>query len=250
MSPLDPIFTYKMDELQAKAFKLCLVWEKLVRQEFPGERHAGLRKTGDPRKSMLFQCCYKLVRETKGLIPDKEYRLYILAQLHILKLQTDGQVHALIGPQILVSNNAWKRWKVWKKHYDKQLIRHRTVEEINNLEKSSRIAAELERTKEFLTKEGVVTLEKVKESFVDGSMVRWITTGKVSPYYAILSPLISQALAGKTLEEVCMFDLSVYHPSISDSVKEMFRNEFPHEYIGYEINPKTSEVGHEDGRTR
>jgi hypothetical protein len=220
-----------MDALQAKAFKLCLLWEKLVKKEFPGEHFSRLKDKGDPRKSTLFRYCYKLVRETNGLIPDKDYKLYIIAQLHVLKAQTDGKVHALIDPYVLVGDKAWRRWKVWKRHYEGQLSRVRTVNEINTIEKASVIAAELEKTYKFLEKEGVTNLPKVIEVFSDGTLIRWITTGKISVYWAIMSPLLNQVLGGKTLEEVCLFDFNVYRPSITESVKEFFNKRFSHEYI-------------------
>ena len=83
------------------------------------------------------------------VIPDKEYKLYILAQLHVLRLQNDGKVHALIDPFILVGDKAWKRWKLWRKYYIKQLEKPRTEEELEIQEKKSRVLINLDRTKKF-----------------------------------------------------------------------------------------------------
>jgi len=40
---LELVLTYNMTKIEAKAFKLCLIWEELVFQEFPKENHIKLR---------------------------------------------------------------------------------------------------------------------------------------------------------------------------------------------------------------
>ena len=92
-------------------------------------------------------------------LPDhNEYKLYVLAQLHVLKLQRAGDVHALIGPHILVGDKAWKRWRLWKKYYDQQREKPRTEEELAIKDKASRVLIDLRRTKEFLIKEGITSV--------------------------------------------------------------------------------------------
>ena len=230
MNPLEVILRFDMTPMEAKAYKLCVLWDTLVRKEFPNEHYMRLKKKGDPRKSTLFRYCYKLARETKGLIPDPEYKLYITAQIHVLRLQNDGKIHALIDPHILVGDKAWRRWKLWKKYYDKQVVRAYTDEEIELKKKSELVLVELRRTKRFLEDQKATTLEEIKKKIDDLTFIRWVTVGKVSPYYAILSPLISSALDGNTLEEVFLFDLSVYHRSINEEVEEWFHQEFASEF--------------------
>jgi len=225
---LEAIIKYKMNELEAKAYKFCLLWEKLVKKEFPNERHTKLRRKGDPRKSVLFKYCYKLARETKGLIPDDEYRLYITAQLHILKLQDDGQVHALIEPCVLVGDKAWRRWRLWKNYYDKEAIKPKTTEE---LEISPSLAlVELSRTKKFLIQElgDPPKIERMDEKIKDLSFVRWVTVGKVTPYYVLLSPYIKKLL-GEDFEDVFLFDFDVYRRMICNEIEEYFKKEFDYE---------------------
>jgi len=229
-NPLEVIVEYEMDSLEAKAYKLCVIWDALVRKEFPNELFTALRTKGDPRKSNLFRYCYKLIRETLGLIPDEQYRLYITAQLHVLRLQKDGDVHALIDPCILVGDKAWKRWKLWKKYYDRQRNQHKTEEELDIKDKMSRIQNDLKRTKQFLASQEIVSQEGITEKINDLSLIRWISLGKVTPYYAILSPWISSAVDGKNLEEVFLFDLGVYRKSINDEVTNWFREEFAYEF--------------------
>ena len=111
MFDLEAILHYQMPPLEAKAYKLALLWQDATAKEYPEYNHIRLRKKGDPRKSLLFKYCYKLARETQGLIPDEQYPLYILAQLHILKHIATDNLHARIGPEILCGEKAWWRWK-------------------------------------------------------------------------------------------------------------------------------------------
>lgn len=228
--PLEKILEYKMTQLEAKAYKLALMWMDACEREFPNERHTRLRKSGDPRKGNLFKYCYKLARETKGLLPDEHYRLYITAQLQILKTRRSGDIHALIEPQCLVGDPAWRRWLVWKRYYDKKIQEVRSVEETGLTEKESKVGALLDNTKKFLDGKELTTWEAVKSKLDDLSMIRWITTGKVSPYYAILSPWVEKWLAGRTIEEVFKFDLEVYRPSITPSLESHFRTTFEREF--------------------
>jgi hypothetical protein len=233
MWELEDILHYNMNPDEAKAFKIALMWQDLSRQEFPNYQHSRLRKSGDPRKSLLFKYCYKLVQETKGLIPDHEYRLYVLAQLHILKYVATTKEHGLIDPIILVGDKAWKRWKIWKKKYDQKYRENITTSVDQQVTASSSIVSnELKRTKKFLIEKfkTIPTFEHVKKSIQDLSMIRWVSLGRVSPYYVLLSPFVGKCLSGKTFIEVFFFDLSVYDKSISQDVKMFFRQEFANEF--------------------
>ena len=106
-NPLDKIIEYNMTPMEAKAYKIALLWRVLFRKEFPNERLAK-EKLGDPRKSFVFKHCYKLANETQGSIDDKDYKLYILAQLQVMKNITDGKIHAMISPEILSGPKSWR----------------------------------------------------------------------------------------------------------------------------------------------
>lgn len=231
MIPIDQIYEitqkYKMTEQEIKAFKLCLLWEDCVTKECPGYKTRRITK-GDPRKGILFRYCYKLAKETLGIIADNDYKNYIIAQLQILKSNTDGNVHALIDPQVLVGQQAWKRWLVWKKQFDQKLTQVPVSEEVAITASEAKVLSELDRTKKYLISQygSLPTVDQLERSLGDRSLVRWITLGKVSPYFAILSPILKKALKGKTLEEVFMFDLSIYNSSITDQTKLYFNKEF------------------------
>jgi len=232
MRSLDDILTFEMDSTQAKAYKIALLWEELTQKEFPGERHVRLKKTGDPRKSLLFRHCYKLVRDTQGIITDQEYKLYVIAQLQILKLQTNGQVHALISPECLDFQNGWKRWQVWRRHFDKKMKQHQTAESAGVKASETIVIQELEESKKFLfSKIGQPNLESMKMLMKDYTLVRWITLEKVTPFYVLLSPLVVAALGGKSFEEHFLFDLSLYKPSITDEIRRYFHKSFAYEFV-------------------
>ena len=130
MNNLEVILKYKMDEMEIKAYKICLIWQKLCAEVFPNERFTKLNLEKDPRKTNLFKYAYKLIKETKGFLSDdKEYYFYVLAQLQTLKHLEENNIHPLIEPQILVGDKAWKRWKRWNWIYQKRL------KEVNSFEK-------------------------------------------------------------------------------------------------------------------
>jgi|688.fasta_scaffold66707_7 hypothetical protein len=224
MNDLELILKYKMNDTEAKAYKLILLYEELCQKEFPNERHIKVSKNKDPRKTTIFKYCYKLIRETNGIFKEKDYYLYILAQLQILKLIKDGNIHALIGPQILVGDKAWKRWKIWKKKYDKKMnkITNPTEGIITN---ENSIKKDLQRTLEFLIKNKCLEINQFINKSDD--IVRWIKTGKISPYYVVLSPIISEFSRNNNLDN---FDFTLYRPSITPSLEQYFREEFKHEF--------------------
>jgi hypothetical protein len=189
---LDPIFEYNMNPEEILAYKLGLLWMALADQIFPDYRHSSnFPKKGDPRKSNLFKYCYKLAKETKGLIPEKDYKLYIAAQLQMLKSIEIGNTHPLISPVCLVGDKAWIRWKVWKRKYD-NIGKSKNLEEAG-LAKANfeEVKKELDKTKKFLdTKFGTLNEEtfilKCKE------IERNIALGTISGFYAALSPWVTK----------------------------------------------------------
>lgn len=215
MNELELILKYKMDDLEAKAFKIALMWQDLCKKEFPNERHVKISKDKDPRKTTLFKYAYKLARETKGLLSnDKEYYIYIVAQLQMLKLMKEGNIHALIEPQILVGENAWKRWKMWKNKFDKKLKEVKTSQELGLITSPNRIKIELKKTLEFMSKKDYSSITKEQIN-------RWASNGSISPYYVALSPFAKK--------HIDRFDYELYKPSITPEIEEFFKKEFSHE---------------------
>ncbi len=222
---LEPIIEYKMTPLEGKAYKVCLQWIVLSRKQFPEYRHTPWKKGGDPRKSLLFKYAYKLVRETQGLIPDDEYRLYIKAQLDILQAIHIGHTHPSIEPMCLAGDKAWVRWKMWKRKYD-NITKRQTMEDVNlDVITLPTIVKELTQTKVYLAGMcgGQPTSEWVRCGHVD--MERWIGLGKVSPFYALMSPWVKKYCS---LTHVNV-DVELHRKSITPEVEEKFNKIFDYE---------------------
>lgn len=224
MKELEPALSYSMDEMETKAFKIALMWQDECSRELAGEKFERLPRGRDPRRTNLFKHCYKMARELTGIIPDSEFSLYIRAQLQVLKSIGDGRSHAMVSPQCLVGDKAWKRWKLWKFRHDRNVARIPTSEDAGIFVKESAIIMDLERTAEFLESRGIQAGEIGVDRTVD--VERWISTGEISPFYAVLSPRMRK-LFGGTLP----VDDTLYRPSITPAAERFFRERFDHEFI-------------------
>ncbi len=222
---LEPILDYKMDPMEAKAYKIGLLWLYLVKKAFPKESTPGYPKKGDPRKSLLFKYCYKLLRETQGLIEEGEYKLYLKAQIDLLKSIDMGGYHPQIVPQCIAGDKAWIRWKIWKKKFD-NVSKVSTKKDVGLDAKSLElIIKELKQTKDFLA--GRFGAQPTEEQIMMAArdMERWIALDKVSPYYAILSPWFNKHCKNVTI------DLSLWKSSVDDEITSNFKKIFDYEYI-------------------
>lgn len=223
MKDLEPIIKYKMNEMEAKAYKIALVWQDECKRELPKEQCVRLKLNSDPRKSTLFKYCYKLAKEMKGILQDNEIPLYVRAQLQVLKSIKEGGVHALIEPHCLVGEKAWKRWKFWKYRYNKKLERTLTSDEARVSTKQSKIESEIKSSYSFLKKMGCLEFENMKLN--KEKIETWVNTGELSCFYIVLSPWISK-LIGDSLD----VDKKYYRSSITPSIESTFRQLFTHEF--------------------
>lgn len=228
-SRLNAIIEYKLNELEAKAYKLSLVWRDLSFKMFPDYNHTKIR-SGDPRKSMPFKLCYKLIRETQGIIPDHEYPLYVRAQLDVLKYMSQGKILPLIDPNCLVGDKAWKRWKLWKKKYDQKVTKPYDSESFSKAPGIAKALDGLEKTKEFIVKNMGPTpdIEKYKQAYDNKNLLRWINLSKISPYYLVVSPFIQRILTQDDYDKL-NFDPKIYKDCIDDTVLEKFNKLFGYE---------------------
>jgi hypothetical protein len=213
-----------MNDIEAKAFKIGLMWNDECSKNLPDEQHDKFKIGKDPRKTSLFRYCYKVAKETAGLIPDSEMQLYVRAQIQILKSIREGKVHALITPHCLVGERAWKRWKVWKRIYDSSLSKNPTSEEIGVKIKESMIRGELVRTLSFIESKGLLDKDKYKSCKQD--LARWAVTGEMSPFYFVLSPRIKSIFD----EGDIPLDSALYRPFITPALEAMFKEKFSYEF--------------------
>jgi len=225
---LEAILHYEMDETESLAYQISLIWLKKSREYFPDYRHATMKK-GDPRKSLVFKMCYKLVRETKGILQATDYPLYIKAQLQVLKYINEGKAQPLIDPNCLVGEKAWKRWKVWKKKYDAITNKPKEISAKSKVATGKALEG-LQQSKEFLVKVFGDTLEfeAYNQAYLNNNIFRWINFGKISPYYVCLSPYLKLLLTENDFKKI-NFNLDVYKQYVCDLVLQKFKELFPQE---------------------
>jgi hypothetical protein len=150
-------------------------------------------------------------------------KLYIRAQIQVLKSIKEGCLHALISPHCLVGEKAWRRWKLWKKIYDSQLARNLTSDEMGIMIKESIVRRQFSKTISFIEKNGLKDRNKYES--IKEDIERWIVNGEISPFYVVLSPWI------KCLFKECPVDSKLYRPSITPSLESMFKDIFNHEFF-------------------
>ena len=236
---LELVARFKMTPDEAKAYKISLLYRDIAKQTFPDdyifpdEHWKKSKKVVDPRTTFLFKCCYKLLQENK--LKGNEYKLYIKAQMDILKSITKDGEHPLVDPRCLISEQAWKRWLVWRKKYDElRLMKAQSVEDtFKGEDYSSTIKDALLDTKKLLTeKVEELTKEKMRQSIESRAMMRWYALRLVSPYYIVLSPLVADWLMENKYDFFDAFqrDEDLYLKDINDDLKKFFKEAFSHEF--------------------
>ena len=160
---LQAILDYNLTEDESKAYRMALIWEDLTKQMFPQEKGIARLPKGDPRKSSLFRFCWKLMRETRGLLRFDEYKMYIRANLTMIKVKN---LH--LSPNILCGDNAWIRWKIWKRLYEQKVLEKSGETVPPTFEIDPKLIKKLELTKRFIYEkcEGEPSLEKIQNTFL------------------------------------------------------------------------------------
>jgi hypothetical protein len=225
----DAIVDYQMNELETRAYTLSLIWHERARKMFPNYSHQKIKKSGDPRTGLIFKICYKLVRETQGLLEETDYTLYVRAQLDVLRHVNEGKRDPLISPNCLVGDKAWKRWKLWKRKFDEAMAKPME----NNQSTPAGVLKALhglEQTREFLFKNlgPNPSYEKFQEAVLTKNLFKWINFGKISPYYIAISPFMKEILKTEDLKKI-NFDPKLYEPCITKEVRDKFKIMFPQE---------------------
>jgi hypothetical protein len=227
------VFEWKMNNDEIEVFKLAVLYQHEFRKVFGTEtdgqtvRRNSLPMRSDPRKSNLFRHCWKMRRETRGLLFEDDYKHYIHANLTIIKIHKGR-----IEPNSICGDKAWVRYKVWKRHYDRKLSDMGVVAPPPSVSTTDpKIIAQIDKTKKFLFErcDGEPTFDKIK-AFIDGGMVRlWVATGKVSQFYLVLSPFVARATDLKRLAEQCSLSVALLLENCTQEVKTYFSHEYQHE---------------------
>lgn len=215
---LEKIIEYNMDEDEAKAWKVAILYLTLVKDAFPDYKHCRIPK-GDPRKSSLFKYCYKLTRERD--LHQREYKEYIKAQFHILKnIELEDGVHPRIDVNCLVSKSAWNRWMLWKSKIKKASYSETLPQDTHHILKA------LDDTRAFLNRKfGGVKEKDILDSLESRAIFRWCVLQQVSGYYLVLSPIVAQWMKDKgvNLMDIFAIDLEFYRKGITPEVEEHFK---------------------------
>lgn len=227
---LGAVIRWKMTELQADAYGMCLEFEDAVRKIFPAYR-LGIRKKGDPRQSELFRHAMKAVVDHAGELKPKDYPHYVHAQLTISKeaAAKEGR-EPLIGPGILSGPKAWARWQVWLKknsslaHAGDAVISERKRQSPHEIK-----AAFSASRRHMLAMMKGVDRGKIMAAMTTGKLPRWVALGQVDPRVPLLSAAVRDWLAGKKkgLEEIFGAKVESYRGDLSAELFGLYREVFP-----------------------
>ena len=232
---IDTIFQWRMTTQEIEVFKLVLAYDKAFKKLF-ADAPPQVKKLNsvpvrtDPRKANIFRQCWKMRRETRGLLEGTEYANYIYANLLIIKLN-DGRVQ----PNCVCGDKAWVRYKVWKRRFDQKMAELSSTAPPPSVSTTNpKIIGEIDRTKKFLFErcEGEVTFDKIKNFVDEGIFKFWVASGKVSPYYVVMSPFIAKAGDVDAQFAGCSSSPAVVREKITSEVKDYFKHEYRHEFDG------------------
>ena len=223
---LDLAVDLNFDQAETRAYKFLLFWLDWSRKLFPDYKHQKMTTRKDPRKSHIFNICYKLQRETLGVLDESLFQLYVRSQVEILKALSKHNNKILISPACLTGKKAWIRWLLWKKKYD-NAVKVISSDGIYIPKNQTKMTDALLKTKEFLLKTfgkenyTVELLDTIKTKKIH----QWIILNKISPYYLILSSIFSKV----NLEELTTLDLEVYRQVITPEITNFFDLTFANE---------------------
>lgn len=231
---LAAILQWNMTNDEAFVYKIACIYEREFLKMFGGKKsnfdgqtfkRNTLPKKSDPRKSYLFRHCWKLRRETRGLLESSEFQPYIYANLSIIKMNK-GHVE----PTCICGDKAWARWKLHGRWVREKMEEKASVAPIPSGASDNKVCMALDKTKKFLFEkcEGDPTEEKIHDFLEKGFFKFWIATGKVATYYCVLSPFVTESV--DKLAEACSFDPTLVRQRITDGVMNYFKEEFKHEY--------------------
>jgi hypothetical protein len=217
-----------------EVLEICLIYEQEYKKLFKNENYSrNLRRNslplkGDPRNSSLFKYCWKLRRETRGLIDKSEYRNYIYANIFIVKINNGN-----VEPICINGDKAWIRYKVWKRRYDEKISELNCQVSPPSIKTTNpKIIIEIDKNRKFLFEkcEGQPSFEKILKFIEGGYFKIWVATNKISPYYLALSPFILKSNYKDSLFSICSSSESLILEKITEEIKNYFKHEYNYEF--------------------
>lgn len=163
----------------------------------------------DPRSSVLFRYCYKLQKETNGILDQKEYKDYVFCQLKFFKTYIEKTGKPVqIGPNILNIDKGWKKWKYFKYILNKKKYSDKVLPCINN----DILESFLKKDRSFLENKFIINKVNIKDNI--DKLILWNKVGSLSNYFMAFN----QALINNKEFTAYRFD---------DKGKNLYRLIFP-----------------------
>jgi hypothetical protein len=164
----------------------------------------------DPRTSVLFRYCYKLQRDTLGILIEQEYKDYVFCQLKSLKnyIEKTGNI-IQVTPNILNFDKGYKRWKYFKFKLNKIKYTNKTLPNVN----TDVLRSFLIKDRKFLESKIIINKKIIKDNLE--KLLLWNRIGNLSIYFL--------AFNNHLLKDYK--DLSVYR--FDDKGKKIFLSIFP-----------------------
>jgi hypothetical protein len=136
-------------------------------------------KYNDPRKTSVFKYCYKLQKETNGILDVNEYKDYVYCQLKFLKMYQDRTNKPVqVVPSILNFDKSWKKWKYFKYLTSKSKYSDKRKPNIIN---NNNLKIALEKDKKFLSGKLILDNENLLKN--KENLIEWHKLGKISYYF-------------------------------------------------------------------
>lgn len=220
-NPLNAVLKYELTRREADAYKVGIIFSHLCKKMFPDAVPQGFG-AGDPRKKVLFKHCWKMLDEVEGRITPAEHKLFVYAQLAIIKSLAGPDRPPNVTPHCLNGPKAWNRWLVFSNRYEQRAQYQTTAEQKIEVNRADRVVQELEKTKQFLAG------KDVRAALEDGSLRRWVAFNQVTPYFVWLSPVVADWLASRetTVPDHFGTGMNVYKGGITPNSEAFFRQEF------------------------
>lgn len=205
---------YKINDSQEiNALYIYYYWNFYFNKLFPNIIEKKFSPNKDPRKSAVFKYCYKLQRETNGILKKDEYKDYVYCQLKFLKMYKDKTNNAvLVSPNILNLDRGWKKWKYFKYLLSKN---NQSVSVKSKYVNNDNLKISLINDKNYLIKKiGKINKRNISQNI--NNILFWHKLGDISVYFLAICDLIDKKMINK--------DLSVYN--FDENARKLYNSIF------------------------
>lgn len=185
---------------EIKALMIYYFWNYYFLKLFPNIIERKINNDSDPRSSYLYKYCYKLQKETNGILDEKDYKDYVYCQLKFLKnYREKSNKTIMVTPSILNVDKGWRKWKYFKYLMSKK---NQSIDKKTQYVNNDNLKIFLLDDKKFLeNKIGKVTSDNIVKNI--NNIIFWNKIGGVSNYFLAMCGHIDKSKLSK--------DLSVYN---------------------------------------